>query len=120
MFLSIIGDMYNGTNYQSSNRDKETFQAISVLIHIEASPSGVEVRTVDSFMPSDAQKCSRHLWLSLVIKSDMQVRKRELTKKERERERERGEKKHPLAPVFPSRSRERIEFFGIFLLPDAT
>ena len=44
MFLSTIGDMYNGANYQSTSRDKETFQAILVLIHIEASPSGVEVR----------------------------------------------------------------------------
>ena len=39
--LLIIGDMYNGTNYQFSNRGKEAFQAISVLIHTEASPPGV-------------------------------------------------------------------------------
>lgn len=61
--------------------------------------------TVDAFMPSDAQKCSGHLWLSLVIKSDMQVRKCELNKKgKKEKEGRKKTKQHPLASVLPFRA----------------
>lgn len=76
--------------------------------------------TVDAFMPSDAQKCSGHLWLSLVIKSDMQVRKCELNKEGKKKRKGRKEKNKTtpsgICPSLPSYSRERIEFSGI--LPD--